>query len=242
MRYVKSPSETSLELRARLEQVVHDESQALNKHVAEIGSLLDDLQYHGERLRPIWSNDFWQSLDERLDPAHRLITPIGVPAWFKGDAPALIELFDSLVDHLRCHLPSSGFEGEITLNPKRAYVDLIWQGSPVPEGELTIWREHPLTTLPLSPSVADILRQHATDIWSVADADKRHARLRLPLPTIAQTQAPVSLHLRGRNSMTLASHSCLRLTRLWLAELYAAWISWRLIRRLLALSCAEETR
>ncbi|MEC8936343.1 MAG: DNA polymerase III subunit epsilon, partial [Pseudomonadota bacterium] len=46
------PSETSLELRARLEQVVHDESQALNKHVAEIGSLLDDLQYHGERLRP----------------------------------------------------------------------------------------------------------------------------------------------------------------------------------------------
>ncbi|MED5556921.1 MAG: 3'-5' exonuclease [Pseudomonadota bacterium] len=187
------PSETSLELRARLEQVVHDESQALNKHVAEIGSLLDDLQYHGERLRPIWSNDFWQSLDERLDPAHRLITPIGVPAWFKGDAPALIELFDSLVDHLRCHLPSSGFEGEVTLNPKRAYVDLIWQGSPVPEGELTIWREHPLTTLPLSPSVADILRQHATDIWSVADADKRHARLRLPLPTIAQTQAPREL-------------------------------------------------
>ncbi|MEC8936342.1 MAG: 3'-5' exonuclease, partial [Pseudomonadota bacterium] len=133
------------------------------------------------------------SLDERLDPAHRLITPLGVPAWFKGDAPALIELFDSLVDHLRCHLPSSGFEGEVTLNPKRAYVDLIWQGSPVPEGELTIWREHPLTTLPLSPSVADILRQHATDIWSVADADKRHARLRLPLPTIAQAQAPREL-------------------------------------------------
>ncbi|WP_311063978.1 3'-5' exonuclease [Halomonas sp. DWK9] len=185
-----SPSSQSIELRARLEHVVHDESHALNKYVAEVGTLLDDLQYHGERLRPIWSNDFWQSLDERLDPAHRLITPIGVPAWFKGDAPALIELFDSLVNHLRCYLPSSGFEGEITLNQKRAYVDLIWQGSPVPEGELTLWREHPLTTLPLSPSVADILRQHATDIWSVADADKRHARLRLPLPTIAQAQSP----------------------------------------------------
>jgi len=47
-----------------------------------------------------------------------------------------------------------------------------------------------LTTLPLSPTVADILRQHATDIWSVTDKDKRHARLRLPLPVIAQTQAP----------------------------------------------------
>ena len=185
-----SCSQTSPALRTRFEHVLHDESQALNQRVAEIGALLDDLQYHGERLRPIWSNDFWQSLDERLDPAQRLITPIGVPAWFKGDAPALIELFASLVEHLRCHLPASGFEGEMTLHPKRAYVDLIWRGAAVPESELSVWRESPLTTLPLSPTVADILRQHATDIWSVTDTDKRHARLRLPLPVIAQTQAP----------------------------------------------------
>ena len=179
-----------LELRTRLEGVMHDESQTLNQHVAEFATLLDDLQYHGERLRPIWSNDFWQALDERLDPAHRLITPIGVPAWFKGDAPALIELFASLVDHLRCHLPTRGFEGEISLQPKRAYVDLMWQGAPVPEGELSVWRDTILNTLPLGPAVADILRQHATDIWSVADADKCHARLRLPLPAITQTHAP----------------------------------------------------
>ncbi|WP_404377646.1 exonuclease domain-containing protein [Vreelandella aquamarina] len=183
-------SQSEHSLRTRLEQVIHEESSALNRQVAHIGTLLDDLQYHGERLRPIWSNDFWQSLDERLDPAHRLITPIGVPAWFKGDAPALIELFSSLVSHLSSHLPSSGFEGEITLNHKRAYVDLMWQGAPVPESELGVWRGQQLSSLPLAPTVADILRQHATDIWSVADTDKRYARLRLPLPTIAQIQAP----------------------------------------------------
>ena len=49
----------------------------------------------------MWSNDFWQALDERLDPERRLITPVGMPAWFKGDAPALIALFNSLVKHLQ---------------------------------------------------------------------------------------------------------------------------------------------
>ncbi|ATH78973.1 DNA polymerase III subunit epsilon [Vreelandella venusta] len=177
-------------LRERLEQVIQEESHGLNQQVARMATLLEDMQYHGERLRPMWSNDFWQSLDERLDPAHRLITPIGMPAWFKGDAPALIELFDSLVRYLHSHLPSGGFEGELSHHQKRVYVDLIWQGAPVPESELVRWREERLTALPLGPSVADILRQHAADIWSVADSDKRHARLRMPLPTLERTDAP----------------------------------------------------
>lgn len=177
-------------LRQRFERVIHEEGKTLGDNVAQIGQLLDDMQHQGERLTPMWSNDFWQALDERLDPAHRLITPVGMPAWFKGDAPALIALFDSLVKHLNAHLPDSGFEGEMCLGNKRVYLDLIWRGKAIPEHELSAWRQQPLNSLPLTPNVADVLRQHASDIWSLADDDGLHARLRLPLPAMERVGAP----------------------------------------------------
>lgn len=62
-------------LRQRLEHVIQEEGATLGDNVAKIGQLLDDMQHQGERLTPMWSNDFWQALDERLDPEHRLITP-----------------------------------------------------------------------------------------------------------------------------------------------------------------------
>ncbi|HAA45798.1 MAG: DNA polymerase III subunit epsilon [Halomonas sp. 54_146] len=185
----QSDADTSL-LRQRFERVIHEEGTTLGDNVAKIGQLLDDLQHQGERLTPMWSNDFWQALDERLDPEHRLITPVGMPAWFKGDAPALIALFDSLVKHLNAHLPDSGFEGEICLGNKRVYLDLIWHGKAIPEHELAEWRQQPLASLPLNPTVADVLRQHASDIWSLADADGVHARLRLPLPAMERVGPP----------------------------------------------------
>lgn len=177
-------------LRQRFERVIQEEGATLGDNVAKIGQLLDDMQHQGERLTPMWSNDFWQALDERLDPEHRLITPVGMPAWFKGDAPALIALFDSLVKHLNAHLPDSGFEGEICLGNKRVYLDLIWRGKAIPEHELGEWRQQPLNSLPLTPSVADVLRQHASDIWSLADDNGIYSRLRLPLPAMERVGAP----------------------------------------------------
>ncbi|MFB9867835.1 3'-5' exonuclease [Vreelandella sulfidaeris] len=177
-------------LRQRLERMIQEEGAILGDNVARIGSLLDDMQQQGERLTPLWSNDFWQALDERLDPEHRLITPVGVPTWFKGDAPALMAMFDSLVKHLNTHLPDNGFEGEISQGNKYIYLDLIWRGKALTEHALSQWRQHQLASLPLMPKVADVLRQHASEVWSLNDADGIHARLRLPLPAMEREGAP----------------------------------------------------
>ena len=187
---LRQQGDTSAALCERLEGVIQSEGTTLGENVARVGQLLDDMQHQGERLSPMWSNDFWQALDERLDPAHRLITPIGMPAWFKGDAPALIALMASLIQHLSAYLPSSGFEGEVCLGNKRVYLDFIWKGEPLPERELTQWHRQTLDVLPLSPSVADVLRQHASDTWSLADKDSGYARIRLPLPATEKVGAP----------------------------------------------------
>ncbi|MYL24405.1 DNA polymerase III subunit epsilon [Halomonas alkaliantarctica] len=187
---LRQRGEATDSLRDRLERVIEEEGATLGDSVARIGTLLDDMQHQGERLTPMWSNDFWQALDERLDPEHRLITPIGMPAWFKGDAPALIALLASLVQHLNAYLPDNGFEGEVCLGNKRVYLDFIWRGKPLPERELAQWRQKTLESLPLSPTAADVLRQHASDIWSLADENSGYARIRLPLPATERVGAP----------------------------------------------------
>lgn len=178
------------ELRARLENALDEDGLALSHSIARMGELIDDMQRRGEQLTPIWSNDFWQALDERIDPSRRLITPVGMPAWFKGDAPALIALIDSLLQHLEQHLPPGGFEGEISPGNQCVYLDMIWQGHPLPEGEISRWQRQPLEALPLSPSAAEVLRQHASEIWSLVDKGDPRARIRLPLPMIEQGDTP----------------------------------------------------
>ncbi|MCG6656183.1 DNA polymerase III subunit epsilon [Halomonas campisalis] len=177
-------------LRDRLEAVIDEESRALSQGIEQLGKLIEDMQQQGERLVPLWSNDLWQSLNERLrdDPVE--VQPIGMPAWFKGDAPALLVLLESLLERLQQHSGSPAFEGEMLLGNRRVYLDLIWRGAPLSQRELAAWSASRLETLPLNPRVGDLLRQHASDAWSLADEDGIHARLRLPLPAVERVGAP----------------------------------------------------
>src|SRR5690554_7754932 len=113
-----------------------------------------------------------------------------MPAWLKGDATALLVLLDSLLDGLRSHVGDGELEGEVCLGNRRVYLDLVWEGSPLGERQLNEWQQQRLDDLPLGPRVADVLRQHASDAWSRADAAGEHARLRLPLPATERVGAP----------------------------------------------------
>ncbi|WP_163575605.1 3'-5' exonuclease [Halomonas faecis] len=177
-------------LRRRLEAVIDEESRELSQTIERLGRLIEDMQHQGERLVPLWSNDLWQSLNERLTESPLEVVPIGMPAWFRGDAPALLVLLASLLEHLRTHADTTRFEGEMLLGNRRVYLDLVWSGTPLPQRELAAWSEARLESLPLSPRVRDLLRQHASDAWSLADADGEHARLRLPLPAVERVGAP----------------------------------------------------
>ncbi|RCV90867.1 3'-5' exonuclease [Billgrantia montanilacus] len=181
------------DLRDRLESVIDEESQALGQGIESLGKLIEDMQQQGERLVPLWSNDLWQSLNERLGDDPLEVLPIGMPAWFKGDAPALLVLLESLLERLQRHAGTASFEAEMLLGNRRVYLDLIWTGKPLSQRELAAWSDQRLDALPLSPRVGDLLRQHASDAWSLADSDGKYARLRLPLPAVERVGAPRTL-------------------------------------------------
>ncbi|MFC3282591.1 3'-5' exonuclease [Litchfieldella rifensis] len=176
----------------RLSAVIDEESQALSHGIALLSALIDDMQRQGERLVPMWSNDLFQALNEHLADTPMQLVPIGMPAWVKADAPALLAMLEALLERLTKHTGTTTFEAEILLGNKRVYLDLIWPGKPLLQRQLANWREQRLAALPLSPSVGDLLRQHASDVWSLADTDGRHARLRLPLPAEERVGPPPS--------------------------------------------------
>ncbi|MDI5936386.1 exonuclease domain-containing protein [Halomonas kalidii] len=184
------PDGESSELRQRLETVVEEESLALGRDIERMGALIEDMQRQGERLVPLWSNDLWDALNERHAGDGRRVVPIGMPAWLKGDATALLVLLGSLLERLAAHTGGGDIEGEICLGNKRVYLDLVWRGPPLGERQLADWSRTPLTALPLVPRVGDVLRQHDSDAWSLADPDGEHARLRLPLPATERVGAP----------------------------------------------------
>ncbi|MBS9402393.1 3'-5' exonuclease [Halomonas sp. TRM85114] len=180
----------SSELQQRLERVVAEESQALGEGIERLSKLIDEMQRHGERLAPLWSNDLWNALNEYHACEGRRVVPIGMPAWLKGDATGLLVLLASLLAHLARHVDQTELEGEVCLGNKRVYLDLIWRGAPLGERALAEWQSERLESLPLAPRVADVLRQHASDAWSLSDPDGGHARLRLPLPAMDRVGAP----------------------------------------------------
>lgn len=177
------------EMRQRLEKVIDEESQSLGEDIEQLAALVEQMQHEGERLVPLWSNDLWEALNERR-AGQVTVVPVGMPAWFKGDAMPLLVLLGSLIEQLQAHRDPQELEGEVCLGNKRVYLDLIWRGAPLGERQLNEWQQLRLDDLPLSPRVADVLRQHASDAWSLADSDGVHARLRLPLPATERVGAP----------------------------------------------------
>lgn len=177
-------------LRQKLETAIQDESLALGTTIEQLGSLVEALATQGERLTPTWSNDLWHALATRLEARRLSLVPIGMPAWFKADGPALLPLLQTLLEHLAEASGCRYFEGEVCLGNRRVYLDLIWSGAPLGQQRLSCWKKQPLDELPMAPRVADILRQHDSDLWSLSDKDGQHARLRLPLPAVARVGNP----------------------------------------------------
>ncbi len=182
-------------LQARLEVAVREESQALGDLVERLARHFDSLQQDPGRLEDTWSNDLWSALAQRMQARDLTLVAIGIPAWLRADGPSLLELLSRLIGLLQDATGEKNFEAELQLGDQRIYLDLIWQGAVIDQGQLERWCRLPLTEATDYPSLQDVLRRHDSDCWSLADEDGTHARLRLPLPAVKRVGAPPTARL-----------------------------------------------
>jgi len=177
------------EIRYRLEQGVQQESAAIGAQIDSLARILEKVQLDQSQLHDTWSNDLWKALEERLSTSHITLTPIGIPAWFRADSPALLAMLEVLVELLRTQTEHTQFDAEICLGNKRVYMDLIWQGDSLPQSLLEKWRDLPLSEEPLAARLGDVLNQHNSDWWSLREGHL--ARIRIPLPASERAPEPV---------------------------------------------------
>jgi DNA polymerase-3 subunit epsilon len=117
----------------------------------------------------------------------------GLPRLVEGDphnvlvdARWLQQLLLSLCDFL---LENHVTLAEIQFSPETTgrfiYLDLLWEGQPLHAAAIEEWRRRPLSQVVGSPSGADILRGHGSDLWSQGAEKAGLALVRLPLPLAA---------------------------------------------------------
>jgi DNA polymerase-3 subunit epsilon len=93
----------------------------------------------------------------------------------------LLSLYDFLVEN-KINLTEIHFHPEAT--GRFLYLDLLWEGQPLNAADIEEWRRRPLSEVAGSPSGADILRNHGSDLWSQRAEKSGLALVRLPLSLV----------------------------------------------------------
>jgi DNA polymerase-3 subunit epsilon len=166
--------------RAAFEKVVLDESVALSNQLEALARGYRELGGGRWMMAEIHSNDLFASLTRRLVGTPLQLTPTGLPDWLYGESLSLLVLLEQLLLLVHVAAGAEAFDVAVSRSNNRINLDLIWQGEPVPAGQLEFWLNRPLAG-GLGPLTGRaVLRRHGTDAWSQS-AGPGIARLRIPL-------------------------------------------------------------
>lgn len=175
--------EMSSVMRSAFENVIGQESVSLTRTFDELEDLCTEMPAGRSNLGP--SNGV--ALVGRMLALAG--SPLGVTQLVKCDSQnvlvderwlqqLLLSLYDFLVEN-EINLREIHFYPEAT--GRFIYLDLLWEGQPLNAADIEEWRRLPLSKVAGSPSGADILRSHGSDLWSQRAEKSGLALVRLPL-------------------------------------------------------------
>ena len=119
-----------------------------------------------------------RTLSQRLDLSLRME---GIPLWLRADSLSLREALLALFAHLHAHTRQYQFDLECMLSDRHIFIDINWQGAPIPEQMLGDWLKSEINT-PIGPCRAqDVFDRHDSEPWSLAKP-RGESTLRIPLP------------------------------------------------------------
>ncbi len=178
---ILASTEVSAEEQARFGQVLLSESYHLCARIEHLATRYRDVVTHHWPMADIYSPHLFDSLRRRLEQRGIEVTIVGLPSWFCGDSYTLVELLDRLVVEVNGLFGASCFELEAVAGEHYVYIDMFWNGLPVPAADLNKWLATNTEDSLGGLSLTEILERHRTDLWSSA-VDAERSRFRLPLP------------------------------------------------------------
>lgn len=174
--------------RLAFDQVVLKESAEMSDRIETLAA-----QFRGHSgmrwpMADIHSLDLFKCAAQHLKDAEDIdVTIIGIPLWLHGDGHSLMLALEKLMAAAARHVGVQALDLEALLGDKRVYVDVVWQGAPIPTAELETWLEQPVDGSVGRQTLREIMERHGSDPWSAPERQGR-SLLRVPLLAPLRTQ------------------------------------------------------
>ncbi len=183
--------------RAAFEEIIAKEVENLNDRFSEVSRRYERLIAGPWPMSDIHSLDLFRVLQRHLSEIDGIeLTPVGMPLWLHADSHSLILALEHLVHALASYTGKSAFDIEALPGESYGYVEVTWEGAPIPSATIESWLDEPLKGTIANRKARQILERHGSDLWSKRRGDGG-ACLRLPLrlperPRIVSVEPPVA--------------------------------------------------
>jgi len=183
--------------RTAFEEIIASEVKNLNDRFLEVSRRYERLTAGPWPMSDIHSLDLFRVLQRHLSESDDIeVTLVGMPLWLQADSHSLILALEHLIRAVANYTGKSAFDIEALAGENYGYVEVAWEGAPIPSATIESWLDEPLKGTIANRKARQILERHGSDLWSKPRGDGG-ACLRLPLrlaerPQIISVGPPVA--------------------------------------------------
>jgi DNA polymerase-3 subunit epsilon len=167
--------------RTAFEEIIAKEVENLNDRFLEASRRYERLTAGPWPMSDIHSLDLFRLLQRHLSENDGIeLTLVGMPLWLQADSHSLILALEHLIRAVAGYTGKSAFDIEALPGDNYGYVEVAWEGAPIPSAAIESWLDEPLKGTIANRKARQILERHGSDLWSRPRGDGG-ACLRLPL-------------------------------------------------------------